>query len=110
MKTTNNVRKIDSLGRIVIPKNIRDVHNISNNSSFYVSSSPKGEIILTPLAPTVKELENGSFFIYNGITHLKIANVSNSSKAFNFGTKTSVLIPENTRVKIVDINEIGGSK
>lgn len=110
MKTTNHIRKIDSLGRIVIPKDIRKVCHISDAANFYVSSNTDGEIILTPLAPTAGELEKGSFFIHNGITHLKISNVSSYCNAFNFGTKSTVLIPEDTRVKIVNVNEIGGKK
>ena len=110
MKTTNHIRKIDSLGRIVIPKDIREICHISDAENFYVSSNKDGEIILTPLAPTAGELEKGSFFIHNGITHLKISDVSIYCNAFNFGTKSTVLIPEATRVKIVNVNEIGGKK
>ena len=48
MKTTGIVRRIDDLGRIVIPKEIRRQLKIGESDPFEIFLSRDGEIILKP--------------------------------------------------------------
>lgn len=56
MKATGVVRRIDELGRIVIPKEMRRVLNIRESDSMEIYSGNEGEIILKKYSP-MKELQ-----------------------------------------------------
>lgn len=51
MKDTGIVRKVDELGRIVIPKELRDKLNIDNGDSLEVYTQPNGAIVLKKYEP-----------------------------------------------------------
>ncbi|OPX87473.1 MAG: Stage V sporulation protein T [Pelotomaculum sp. PtaB.Bin013] len=55
MKATGNVRRIDELGRVVIPKEIRNTLRIKHNSPLEIFTDHEGEVILKKYSP-VKEL------------------------------------------------------
>ena len=46
MKATGIVRRIDDLGRVVIPKEIRKVHRIKEGDPLEIFTDKEGEIIL----------------------------------------------------------------
>ena len=46
MKATGVVRRIDDLGRLVIPKEIRKVHHIKEGDPLEIFTDKEGEIIL----------------------------------------------------------------
>ena len=56
MKATGIVRRVDDLGRIVIPKEIRRVMNISNGDAMEIYTENDGKLILGKFSP-VKELK-----------------------------------------------------
>ena len=58
MKATGIVRKIDDLGRVVIPKEIRRVLRIRENDSLEIYTSDGGKVILKKYSPV---LELGQF-------------------------------------------------
>ena len=51
MKTTGVVRRIDDLGRVVIPKEIRKVHRIKEGDPLEIFTDKEGEIILKKYSP-----------------------------------------------------------
>lgn len=57
MKATGIVRRIDELGRIVIPKEIRRTHKIREGTPLEIFSGESGELILKKYSP-VLELED----------------------------------------------------
>ena len=57
MKATGIVRRIDELGRIVIPKEIRRIFRIKEGDSLEIFTSHNGEIILKKYSP-FEELED----------------------------------------------------
>ena len=59
MKATGIVRRIDELGRIVIPKEIRRTHKIREGTPLEIYSGENGELILKKFSP-VLELEDVS--------------------------------------------------
>ena len=57
MKATGIVRRIDELGRIVIPKEIRRTHKIREGTPLEIFSGENGELVLKKFSP-VLELED----------------------------------------------------
>lgn len=57
MKATGIVRRIDELGRIVIPKEIRRTHKIREGTPLEIFSGESGELMLKKYSPIV-ELED----------------------------------------------------
>jgi AbrB family looped-hinge helix DNA binding protein len=57
MKATGMVRKIDNLGRIVIPKEILRTLGIKNRDSLEIYVGDVGQIILKKYNPTPQALE-----------------------------------------------------
>ena len=51
MKATGVVRRIDDLGRIVIPKEIRKVHRITEGDPLEIFTDKEGDIILKKYSP-----------------------------------------------------------
>ena len=51
MKATGVVRRIDDLGRVVIPKEIRKVHRIKEGDPLEIYTDKEGEIILKKYSP-----------------------------------------------------------
>ena len=51
MKATGVVRRIDDLGRVVIPKEIRKVHRIKEGDPLEIFTDSQGEIILKKYSP-----------------------------------------------------------
>ena len=51
MKATGVVRRIDDLGRVVIPKEIRRVHRIKEGDPLEIFTDSDGEIILKKYSP-----------------------------------------------------------
>ncbi|MBR6689340.1 MAG: AbrB/MazE/SpoVT family DNA-binding domain-containing protein [Clostridia bacterium] len=58
MKATGMIRKIDDLGRIVIPKEIRKTLKIREGDSLEIYTNAEGEVILKRYAPLGDLLEN----------------------------------------------------
>ena len=57
MKATGIVRRIDELGRIVIPKEIRRTHKIREGTPLEIFSGDNGELVLKKFSP-ILELED----------------------------------------------------
>ena len=51
MKATGIVRRIDDLGRIVIPKEIRRTMRIREGDPLEIYTSPEGEVFLKSILP-----------------------------------------------------------
>lgn len=51
MKATGVVRRIDDLGRLVIPKEIRKVHHIKEGDPLEIFTDKEGEVILKKYSP-----------------------------------------------------------
>ncbi|MMZ46509.1 Stage V sporulation protein T [compost metagenome] len=54
LKATGIVRRVDELGRIVIPKSIRDTHGIDEGTPLEVFTDDKGSITLRTYQPGCK--------------------------------------------------------
>ena len=54
MKATGIVRRIDDLGRVVIPKEIRRTLRIREGDSLEIYTDKEGEIILKKYSPIVE--------------------------------------------------------
>ena len=59
MKATGIVRRIDDLGRVVVPKEIRRTFRIREGDSLEIFTGQEGEIILKKYSP-MKELADFS--------------------------------------------------
>lgn len=59
MKATGIVRRIDDLGRVVIPKEIRRTMRIREGDPLEIYTGPDGEVVFKKYSP-VNELENAS--------------------------------------------------
>lgn len=59
MKATGIVRRIDDLGRIVIPKEIRRTMRIREGDPLEIYTGPDGEVVFKKYSP-VNELENAA--------------------------------------------------
>ena len=74
MQTTNIVRRIDNLGRVVIPKGIRSQMNIQENDEFEIFIDNKtNEILLKPL----KAVEDDLAPLRNAVADLKNTDLAN---------------------------------
>lgn len=67
MKDVGIVRKLDPLGRIVIPKEFRDKYGIENDSPLTITDVGNGKLLITVFKIKTckycnKEIPNGSFF------------------------------------------------
>jgi transcriptional pleiotropic regulator of transition state genes len=70
MKATGIVRRIDDLGRLVVPREIRHALGIEEGTPFEIFTDDKGSIIFTPYRPMQEEtiaadLESLAYF-YEG--------------------------------------------
>lgn len=74
MKATGMVRRIDELGRIVIPKEIRRTLKIKEGTPLEIFSSENGELILKKYSP-VLELEDFSNDVCESIFQVLEENV-----------------------------------
>ena len=61
MKATGIIRRIDDLGRIVIPKEIRRQLKVTEGEPFEIFLTKKGEVILKPYRPQEYTLRKGDF-------------------------------------------------
>lgn len=57
-KTTGIVRRVDDLGRIIIPKEIRKSMNIADGEALEIFTTYEGEIVLKPYFEKPKDLSN----------------------------------------------------
>lgn len=63
MKTTGIIRRIDDLGRVVIPKEIRRMMRIKEGDPLEIFTTPNGEIILKSTEPNkMQEIEVLDYF------------------------------------------------
>lgn len=53
------MRKVDNLGRIVIPKEYRDFYHLNHNDEVFIIDTPEGLLITNPKYKTVKIEEKG---------------------------------------------------
>ena len=73
MKATSRVRRIDDLGRVIIPKEIRRTLRIREGDPFEIFMGREGEIILKKYSPNCQEFtaayieENAKEVIKNGL-------------------------------------------
>ena len=56
MKATGIVRRIDDLGRIVIPKEIRRTLRIKEGDPLEIFTDREGEVILKKYSPRIRQL------------------------------------------------------
>lgn len=61
MKSTGNIRRIDDLGRIVIPKNIRHTLNIKEADQFEIFTHNDNTIVLRKYHDEDSELDSEDF-------------------------------------------------
>ena len=59
MKATGIVRRIDDLGRVVIPKEIRRTMRIREGEPLEIYTNPDGEVIFKKYSP-INELSDGA--------------------------------------------------
>ena len=72
MKATGIIRRIDDLGRIVIPKEVRRVMRIKEGDSLEIFTTPNGEIILKTIEPNkMQEIEVLDYFENLGVEDQK---------------------------------------
>ena len=50
-------RKVDTLGRIVIPKELREIYHIDKNSTLFICSTPEGILLKTQKYKLVETYE-----------------------------------------------------
>lgn len=62
MKATGIVRRIDDLGRVVIPKEIRRTMRMREGDPLEIFTSPGGELIFKKYSPMSEISENAGFF------------------------------------------------
>lgn len=63
MKATGIIRRIDDLGRIVIPKEVRRVMRIKEGDPLEIFTTPNGEIVLKSSEPNkIEENEILDYF------------------------------------------------
>lgn len=62
MIATGIIRRIDNLGRIVIPREIRNKLKVSDGDSFEIFTAREGEIILKPYKEQKYTLRKGDFW------------------------------------------------
>ena len=62
MKATGIVRRIDDLGRIVIPREIRKKLKVSDGDPFEIFMTNEGEVILKPYKKQEYTLRKGDFW------------------------------------------------
>jgi stage V sporulation protein T len=55
MKATGIVRRIDDLGRLVVPREIRHAMGIEEGAPFEVFTDEDGSVIFTPYRPTQED-------------------------------------------------------
>ena len=69
MKATGVVRRIDDLGRVVIPKEIRKVHRIKEGDPLEIFTDKEGEIILKKYSPIGELTEYDSYDDVDSVAH-----------------------------------------
>ena len=62
MIATGIIRRIDDLGRIVIPREIRNKLKVSDGDSFEIFTTREGEVILKPYKEQKYILRKGDFW------------------------------------------------
>lgn len=62
MIATGIIRRIDDLGRIVIPREIRNKLKVSDGDSFEIFTTREGEVILKPYKEQKYTLRKGDFW------------------------------------------------
>ena len=85
MKATGIVRRIDDLGRVVIPKEIRRTMNIREGDPLEIFTAKEGIVF----APYVKNDEQKYQAARNWLSTQKLALEANGAKFTIFGTTTS---------------------
>jgi AbrB family looped-hinge helix DNA binding protein len=58
MKTTGIVRRVDDLGRIVIPREVRKSMGLKDGTPFEVFTSTNGDIIFKPFNESKFKIDN----------------------------------------------------
>ena len=85
MKATGIVRRIDDLGRVVIPKEIRRTMNIREGDALEIFTTKEGVVF----APYVKNDEQKSEAARNWLSSHKATMENSGAKFTIFGTTTS---------------------
>lgn len=96
MRTTGIVRRIDELGRVVIPKEIRRVLKIKEGAPLEIFTACDGSIIIKPYRKSWEEcalewyessekLLSGCYFYFEGDYTFCIVNYHNTDKAKRAG-------------------------
>lgn len=72
MKATGIIRRIDDLGRIVIPKEIRRAMRIKEGDALEIFTTSNGEIVLKSIEPNkMQEIEVLDYFENLGVEDQK---------------------------------------
>mgnify|MGYP002151105067 CR=1 FL=1 len=66
MKSTGIVRKVDELGRVVIPKEIRKTLRIKEGAPLEIFTDKEGEIILKKYSSVPSGKVSGFFYVSRG--------------------------------------------
>ena len=56
------MRKVDNLGRIVIPKEYRDFYHLNHNDEVFIIDTTEGLLITNPKYKTVKVEEKEEYY------------------------------------------------
>lgn len=96
MRATGVVRRIDELGRIVIPKEIRRTLKIKDNTPLEIFSGDSGELILKKYSPII-ELGNFAEEVVNSISLATNKNVllTNMDKVISSSSQCKAYIEKN---------------
>ena len=105
MKATGIVRKIDDLGRVVIPKEIRKNLHIHEGDPLEIFIEQKGEIILKKYAPMkdVLEISNEYVEVLNDITDLVVCITDTESIIAVCGISKAEYLAKQISEEIIDI-------
>ena len=111
MKATGVVRRIDDLGRVVIPKEIRKVHRIKEGDPLEIFTDKEGEIILKKYSPIGELSEFASSYaetIAKTTGHITCITDKDTVIAVSGGPKKDfleVLSEEKIKIKFVFFNK-----
>ncbi|WP_069650634.1 stage V sporulation protein T [Caloranaerobacter ferrireducens] len=94
MKATGIVRRIDDLGRVVIPKEIRRTLRIREGDPLEIFTDREGEIILKKYSPIVELSEFATEFaesLYETTGHITVITDRDTVVAISGGSKNDYL-------------------
>lgn len=105
MKYTGIIRRLDSLGRIVIPREYRKLHKMAESDPLEILSLENGEILIKKVDLSSKLIANGTTIIEELSASTKDTAVLCDSEKFLIGSGKSknLLVGSSVPKKISDL-------